>query len=65
MKHRTPTNPLAGHQIHQFRDDEVPDHRGRTRCADCGLDRDHKLHQLPATDPAVVAAEARRIGEPE
>ena len=48
---------------HPYTDDGQADHRGNTRCADCGLPKANRSHVLPGRDDDEKAAEARRIGE--
>ncbi|HCU50398.1 MAG TPA: hypothetical protein DGG94_11470, partial [Micromonosporaceae bacterium] len=50
---------------HPFVDDGLPDHRGDSRCADCGLPKTNRAHVLPQRTEEQKAAEARRIGETE
>jgi len=53
------------HQSHAYVDDETPDHRGQTRCAVCGLGKEHSVHQWPTRSTDEAAAEAARMGERE
>lgn len=70
MNRRTRRKPAAMRQrvsplaVHPYAGDGIRDHRGADRCRQpCGLPRTHAVHQLPPTDPDVVHAEQRRIGE--
>jgi hypothetical protein len=48
---------------HVYVGDGVRDHRDRDRCRDCGLDVDHRVHQLEPVDPEVAEATGRITGE--
>jgi hypothetical protein len=62
------TRRAAPHPTHPFiADDGVTNWRGDDLCAQvgCAQPAEHPVHQLPDTDPAVTAEEARRLGERE
>lgn len=44
-------------------DADTADWAGRPGCRDCPLPKEHDIHRVPETDPAVIEAEARRLGE--
>lgn len=48
---------------HPYVGDGVTDHRGHDRCADCGLDEGHAVHQPDPVDPSIVAAALERDAE--
>lgn len=48
---------------HLFTDDGAPDHRGDTRCADCGLPKANRSHVLPQRTDDERKHEARKVGE--
>jgi hypothetical protein len=45
--------------------DGARDHTGADRCANCGLPKTHRRHELPPTPDAAATLDARRAGELE
>ena len=50
---------------HPAQPDGIPRRHGGQTCTQCQLPTQHQIHTMPTTDPAIKAAEERRLGERE